>query len=186
MTLTVRDAQGLEDTDTATVSPTDPGPPVNQPPVANITGTTCTDLTCPLSGSTSTDDTGIVSYEWDFGDTTTGTGVSTGPPTPASGSPTPCTPDVTSGTPRARRTPTPATVFADRRTGASPGHTYAAPDTYLVTLKVTDAEGLEDTDTASVSPVTPTGRLACVPRLGDRRRQQHLHQRRRARLRAGR
>ena len=31
-----------------------------------------------MSGSTSTDDHGITSYEWDFGDTTTGTGVSPG------------------------------------------------------------------------------------------------------------
>ena len=35
-------------------------PPPNQDPVANITGTTCTDLTCPLSGATSTDDGSIV------------------------------------------------------------------------------------------------------------------------------
>ena len=47
VTLTVTDAQGLEDTDTATVSPTDPGPPVDDPPVAHITGTTCTGLELP-------------------------------------------------------------------------------------------------------------------------------------------
>ena len=53
-------------------------PPPNQDPVAHITGTTCADLACPLSGSTSTDDHGITSYAWTFGDTTTGTGVSPG------------------------------------------------------------------------------------------------------------
>ena len=37
-------------------------PPPNEDPVANITGTTCTDLTCPLSGATSTDDGSIASY----------------------------------------------------------------------------------------------------------------------------
>ncbi len=87
-------------------------PPVNQPPVARITGTNCTDLTCPLSGSTSSDDNGIVSYAWNFGDTETGTGV-------------------------------------------SPGHTYDEGDTYTVTLTVTDAQGLTDTETASVSPTDP-------------------------------
>jgi len=53
-------------------------PPPNQDPVAHITGTTCTDLTCPLSGATSTDDRGIASYAWNFGDGKSGTGASPG------------------------------------------------------------------------------------------------------------
>jgi PKD repeat protein len=108
VTLLVTDNNGATDTDTTTVSPTDPGsPPPDLPPVAHITGTNCTGLTCPLSASTSTDDHGITTYEWDFGDTTTGSGV-------------------------------------------NGNHTYGTANTYPVTLKVTDAEGATDTDTASV------------------------------------
>ena len=52
----------------------DTTPPPNQDPVARITGS-CTDFTCPLSGSTSTDSDGtITGYLWDFGDGTTATG----------------------------------------------------------------------------------------------------------------
>ncbi len=108
VTLTVTDDNGATDSDTATVSPTDPGPPVNQPPVAHLTGTTCSALSCPFSGSTSTDDNGIAGYAWTFGDTTTGT-------------------------------------------GADGSHTYGAAGTYQVTLTVTDAEGLSDSDTTSVT-----------------------------------
>ena len=50
-------------------------PPVNQTPVANFTSS-CTDATCTLNGSTSIDPDGtIASYGWDFGDGTTGSGV---------------------------------------------------------------------------------------------------------------
>ncbi len=74
VTLTVTDNQGATDVATASVHPTEPGPPPpNQDPVAHITGTTCTGLTCPFSGGTSSDDGSIVSYAWDFGDTETGT-----------------------------------------------------------------------------------------------------------------
>ena len=45
---------------------------LNQDPTARISGS-CTDLTCPLSGSTSTDPDGtITGYAWDFGDGDTG------------------------------------------------------------------------------------------------------------------
>jgi PKD repeat protein len=51
--------------------------PVNAPPVAAF-AFTCTDLTCTFDGSASSDSDGsIVSYEWDLGDTSTGTGVTT-------------------------------------------------------------------------------------------------------------
>lgn len=54
-------------------------PPGNQPPVANFTKS-CNNTTrfCGFNGTSSTDDVGIVSYAWNFGDGTTGTG-----PTPS-------------------------------------------------------------------------------------------------------
>lgn len=52
-------------------------PPTNQPPVARFTRS-CnnTSRTCTFSGTNSTDDVGIVSYAWTFGDGTSGTGAS--------------------------------------------------------------------------------------------------------------
>jgi len=44
------------------------------PPTANFT-VTCTDLSCSFNASSSTDNVGIVSYAWAFGDSTTGSGV---------------------------------------------------------------------------------------------------------------
>lgn len=54
-------------------------PPGNQPPVAHF-NFSCVSSTrrCSFNGSSSTDDVGIVSYGWNFGDGTTGNG-----PTPA-------------------------------------------------------------------------------------------------------
>lgn len=47
--------------------------PVDNPPTANFTFT-CTGLSCSFNGSGSTDDNGISSYAWTFGDGSTGSG----------------------------------------------------------------------------------------------------------------
>jgi len=47
----------------------------NTAPTASFTPS-CTDLTCTFNGSGSSDDAGIVSYSWNFGDNTNGSGVS--------------------------------------------------------------------------------------------------------------
>jgi serine protease len=49
------------------------GTPTDTPPVANFTFS-CSSLTCSFNGSSSTDDNGISSYSWTFGDGTTGSG----------------------------------------------------------------------------------------------------------------
>ena len=48
-------------------------PGVDNPPVANFT-VSCTNLACSFNGSGSTDDKGIASYAWSFGDSTSGSG----------------------------------------------------------------------------------------------------------------
>lgn len=50
--------------------------PTNNPPVANFTFS-CSGLVCSFNGSGSTDDNGITSYSWTFGDGSTGTGATT-------------------------------------------------------------------------------------------------------------
>ena len=70
--LTVTDAEGLTDTDTVTITVTEPGG--NQPPVAIPEATPLVGdapLEVNFTGSNSTDDVGIVSYFWDFLDGTT-------------------------------------------------------------------------------------------------------------------
>ena len=74
VTLTVTDNNGATNTDTTTADITDAP---NTPPVADAdgpyTGTAGTAVAFDGSGSTDPDGT-IVTYEWDFGDDTTGTG----------------------------------------------------------------------------------------------------------------
>lgn len=50
--------------------------PVDNPPTASFTFT-CSGLTCSFNGTGSTDDNGISSYSWTFGDGATGTGSTT-------------------------------------------------------------------------------------------------------------
>jgi PKD repeat protein len=52
---------------------------VNQPPVSSIAVPSCTSLSCSFDGSASSDPDGtIASYAWDFGDGSTGSGVTPG------------------------------------------------------------------------------------------------------------
>ena len=68
-TLTVTDGEGLTDSDSVVITVNDPT--VNQPPNAVASGTPLSGdapLLVTFTGSNSTDDTGIVSYSWVFGD----------------------------------------------------------------------------------------------------------------------
>lgn len=62
--LTVTDDGGETATETQTVSVSEPV--VNDPPIASFTSR-CTNLTCTFTDS-STDDSGVTSWDWDFGD----------------------------------------------------------------------------------------------------------------------
>ena len=67
--MTVADAEGLENTDTVIISVNDPN--VNDAPVAIVSATPFTGeapLEVNFDGSASSDDVGIVTYTWDFGD----------------------------------------------------------------------------------------------------------------------
>jgi PKD repeat protein len=66
VTLTVGDAGNLTNTTTRQVTVTTP-PPQNQPPVADFTVTCGANFTCTLDGRISTDDSGVVSWDWDVG-----------------------------------------------------------------------------------------------------------------------
>ena len=70
VTLTVTDNRGGTATRTNNVNVV---VPTNAPPVAVIVPN-CANLTCGFNGSSSTDDVGIVSWAWTYGDNTTGSG----------------------------------------------------------------------------------------------------------------
>ena len=113
--LTVSDLEGLTDTDELTIVVNDPDG--NIAPVAVAVAT-------PLSGdaplnvnfdaSTSSGDTGIVSYDWDYGNGTTGSGAET-------------------------------------------SFTFTEPGVYVVTLSVTDENGIVGTDRVTITVNDPTG-----------------------------
>ena len=76
VTLTVTDDDGASDSATASAA-IDELPPVNQPPTADAGGpyVAQTGDVVAFDGSASTDDLGIATYDWDFGDGGTDTGV---------------------------------------------------------------------------------------------------------------
>lgn len=108
VTLTVTDEEGLTGTDTVTITVTEEV--VNEAPVAVIAATPI-DGTVPLevtfTGSNSTDDVGIVSYAWDFGN-------------------------------------------GDSSTESDPVYVFEVAGTYEVSLTVTDAEGLTNSNTITI------------------------------------
>ncbi len=75
VTLTVTDDDGK--TDTATRNVTAGDPPDSEKPQASFTTQCGWQTGCTFDASASTDNTGIASYTWDFGDGTTGTGETT-------------------------------------------------------------------------------------------------------------
>ena len=117
--LTVTDAQGLTGTATQEIMVTS-GTTGNEPPNAIVSATPmfgAAPLVVNFDASASTDDTGISSYSWDFGDGTTATGVEV-------------------------------------------AHTYTLENTYTAILTVTDANGL--TDSASVTITANDGNTSCA------------------------
>ncbi|MCH8247453.1 MAG: S8 family serine peptidase [Bacteroidetes bacterium] len=76
VTLTVTDDYGADDSASQDVSVTGGGGgETNSAPTASFTYS-CTDLSCNFDGTLSSDDVGIASYDWDFGDlSSAGSGV---------------------------------------------------------------------------------------------------------------
>ncbi len=92
VSLTVTDGGGL----TNTVSHVVTVAPLNLPPVANFTSS-CTNLACTFNSTGSTDDVGIVSRAWTFGDGTSAGNVVSPAATYASGSTSTVSLTVTAG-----------------------------------------------------------------------------------------
>src|SRR4029434_2989425 len=141
--LTVRDAGGLTGTTTRTVTVTAPAvpPPANRAPVADFTVSCSADFTCTFDGRGSTDDQGVVSWDWDVGKF---------PDPTASGS------VVTSAYPhRGPRRCARQVVgeFAERAaSGAVVTSVYPHGGPRTVTLTVRDAGGLTSTTTRTFNP----------------------------------
>ncbi len=70
VSLTVTDNDGLTDSTSLEVTVTDPG--VNSPPTAAFSSS-CTDLECDFTDTSSDSDGSVVSWDWDFGDGNTST-----------------------------------------------------------------------------------------------------------------
>jgi len=66
VSLTVTDGGGLSNQASQSVTVSAP-PPVNQPPVADFTISCGANFTCTLDGRVSTDDQGVVSWDWNLG-----------------------------------------------------------------------------------------------------------------------
>ncbi len=66
VSLTVTDGGGLTNTKTVAVTVT-AAPPPNQPPVADFTVSCNSSFICTLDGTVSTDDGGVVQWDWDLG-----------------------------------------------------------------------------------------------------------------------
>ncbi|MFB6283832.1 MAG: glycosyl hydrolase family 18 protein [Halobacteria archaeon] len=79
VTLTVTDAAGQTDEATATVEVKSAENGTDNPPVASVTGPSSVNVseTANFDGSSSSDDSGIDSYSWNFGDGSSATGVNT-------------------------------------------------------------------------------------------------------------
>ena len=207
--LTVTDTRGVTDSDSVTITVTDPN--ANKPPVAVASSSVSggqAPLTVTFTGSNSTDDNGIVSYTWIFGDgvtsseinpthvyTTAGTynailtvvdgeGLSDSASVTIVVDPAPDNEPpvaVASATPLSGEAPlevsftgsastddkgivTYAWDFMDGTTSSSinPVHTFTGVGTFMVTLTVTDQEGLTDVATLSIEVSEPVENQAPV------------------------
>ncbi len=100
-------------------------PPANQAPVPSFT-TSCTDLTCNFDATATTDpDNDPLTYAWNYGDSNTGTGVTSSRTYASAGTRT-VTLTVNDGTTTAQTT---RTVSPTAPVPGGPGHTALVPQT---------------------------------------------------------
>ena len=107
VTLTVTDAQGLQDSESITITVNAPNSAPDAIAEADTTSGEAP-MTVNFVGNDSTDDNGIVSYEWDFAD-------------------------------------------GETSLETDPSHEFISEGSYQVTLTVTDAQGLQDTDSIVIT-----------------------------------